>query len=202
MAKRNATTATPQAGSTGESMENRMLAFAEQIGRIAGTMQAKAEGWLDREALNKQIATIRDSATELLRQIGAPVASDEKRSTGSRSTNGAARNAGSGRTAANQKRQGGQPQKAGSRQSAAAPSARQGAGKQRQARSASGGGAAEKKSAVAGTAGRSGGAVDAPGKKHRGPMPSEGGATGRPRGDGARLAKLKTANMNRMQRRG
>jgi hypothetical protein len=49
-------------------------------------------------------------------------------------------------------------------------------------------GAATAKSA--GT-GRSGGAVDAPGKKHRGPMPSESGATGAPRGEGSRIAKLR-----------
>jgi hypothetical protein len=30
--------------------------LAEQLGRIAGTLQAKAEGWLDREALTRQIA--------------------------------------------------------------------------------------------------------------------------------------------------
>jgi hypothetical protein len=34
-------------------MEQRELALAEQLGRIAGTFQAKAEGWLDRESLTK-----------------------------------------------------------------------------------------------------------------------------------------------------
>ena len=34
-----------------------------------GTVQAKAEGWMDREALNKQIAGVRDSAAELLEQL-------------------------------------------------------------------------------------------------------------------------------------
>jgi hypothetical protein len=50
--------------------------------------------------------------------------------------------------------------------------------------------------------GRSGGVVDAPGKKHRKPMPSESGATGAPRGEGSRIAKLKAVNQNRVQRRG
>lgn len=50
--------------------------------------------------------------------------------------------------------------------------------------------------------GRSGGAVDAPGKKHRKPMPSESGATGAPRGEGSRIAKLTAHTQNRVQRRG
>ena len=35
---------------SGDAMEQRVVAFAEQFGRIAGTFYAEAEGWLDREA--------------------------------------------------------------------------------------------------------------------------------------------------------
>ena len=56
-------------------MEQRVIAFAEQLGRIVGTVQAKAEGWMDREALNKQIASVRDSASELLEQLSGSVTS-------------------------------------------------------------------------------------------------------------------------------
>ena len=66
MAKRNtdgkqmaaATTAAQSSGTsaTADVMEQRVVAFAEQLGRIVGTVQAKAEGWMDRDALNKQIA--------------------------------------------------------------------------------------------------------------------------------------------------
>ena len=52
-----------------EDMEQRVLAFAEQLGRIVGTVQAKTEGLVDREALNRQIASVRDSASELLDQL-------------------------------------------------------------------------------------------------------------------------------------
>jgi hypothetical protein len=92
------------------------VAFAEQLGRIAGTVQAKAEGWMDRESLNTRIASVRDSAAELLEQLAgvAPEASKTK--------------------------------------PAVAP-AREGA------------------------KGRSGGAVDARGKKHRKPMPADPGAS-------------------------
>ena len=47
---------------TAEAMEQRVTAFAEQLGRMAGTIQAKAEGWMDRETLNEQIAGVRDGA--------------------------------------------------------------------------------------------------------------------------------------------
>ena len=61
------------AATTNDAMEQRVIAFAEQLGRISGTVQAKAEGWMDREALNKQIAGVRDSAAELLEQLSAGV---------------------------------------------------------------------------------------------------------------------------------
>ena len=162
-----------------------MLAFAEQVGRIAGTMKAKAEGWLDRDALNTQIASIRDDATDLLKQMGATTrgaAATAAAAAGARKSNSTGRQA-----------------KASPKNSAAAGTKRQAGGKQpatKRAKSAASG------SGKGAAAARSGGRVDAPGKKHRGPMPGGGGATGRPRGDGERLAKLKAANMTRTQRRG
>jgi hypothetical protein len=113
MAKRdNETTRTNGATTTANAMEQRVLAFAGQLGRIAGTLQAKAEGWMDRDALTKQVAHVRDGAAELLEQLagGATKASD--------------------------------------RPPAAAP-------------------------ALGKTRRRSGGVVDAPGKKHRKPMPTD-----------------------------
>jgi hypothetical protein len=54
---------------TAAAIEQRVVAFAEQLGRIAGTVQAKAEGWLDRDALKKQLASVRDGAAELMEQL-------------------------------------------------------------------------------------------------------------------------------------
>ena len=66
------TTTTDVSGATAASlMERRVIAFAEQLGRIAGTIQAKAEGWMDRETLNEQIAGVRDGAAHLLEQLAA-----------------------------------------------------------------------------------------------------------------------------------
>jgi hypothetical protein len=112
-----ATTMTDASGrTTADAMEPRVLAFAEQLGRIAGTLQAKAEGWMNREALTKQIASVRDGAAELLEQLA-----------------GGERKAAKGVPAAT--------------------------------------------AALGKTKGRSGGVVDAPGKRHRKPMPTDPGAS-------------------------
>jgi hypothetical protein len=56
-----------------DAVEQRLIAFAEQLGTLVGTVQAKTEGWLDRDALGKQLATIRDNASELLDQVSPDV---------------------------------------------------------------------------------------------------------------------------------
>jgi hypothetical protein len=63
------TTTSPPPPPEGDTVEQRLLAFAEQLGRMVGTIQAKADGWIDRESLNKQIADVRDSASHLLDQF-------------------------------------------------------------------------------------------------------------------------------------
>ena len=58
---------TPTAG----MLEKRVVAFAEQLGRIAGTVHAKAAGWMDGDALQKELARVRDGAADLLRRLTA-----------------------------------------------------------------------------------------------------------------------------------
>jgi hypothetical protein len=44
--------------------------FAEDLGRLLGSAQSKAEGWLgQRQMIAKQLAQIRDTASELLSQM-------------------------------------------------------------------------------------------------------------------------------------
>ena len=113
MVKRdNETTGANGGTTTADALEQRVLALAEQLGRIAGTFQARAEGWLDRDALTNQIAAVRDGAADLLEQL--------------------------------------------------AGGATKGSTKQPVATAALGR-----------TKGRSGGVVDAPGKKHRKPVPAD-----------------------------
>ena len=132
---------TPPATSSGTPtegpLEQRLLAFAEQLGRIAGTVHAKAEGWMDGDALKNELARVRDGAADLLRQL--------------------------------------------------TPEARPGARSKRTV------GPAAKK-----TRGRSGGVVDAPGKKHRPPVPTDPGLM---RAD-SQAAKMRAAKtMVKSQRR-
>ena len=108
--------ATSSGTTTADAVEQRVVAFVEQLGRIAGAFQAKAEGWTDREALKKQIASVRDGAVDLLEQLA-----------------------------------GGAPNVAKKRLAAVAAPGR--------------------------TTGRSGGVVDARGKKHRKPRPADPDAT-------------------------
>jgi hypothetical protein len=59
--------------------EQKVVAFAEQLGVLVGTVQAKAEGWFDRKALSKEIGRIRDSAANLLAQVNRQVTSRRKK---------------------------------------------------------------------------------------------------------------------------
>lgn len=61
--------ATQQQQSTSDRIEERLVAFAEQLGWLVGTVQARAEGWLDRAVLSREIGRIRDSAAELLAHL-------------------------------------------------------------------------------------------------------------------------------------
>jgi len=149
MAKTNDTAKAAQSGtaaasnSTAETMEQQIIAFAEQLGRVVGTVQAKAEGWLDRDALKEQLSRIRDGASALLEQLG--VQTDAKKVTGSKAT------------------------------------------------------------ANAGNRGRSGGVVDAPGKKHRKPTPSAPVRNASARAnaaDAGRIAKMKAGNASHRRGRG
>ena len=113
--------------SKADLVEQKVVAMAEQLGRILGTVQGKAEGWLDGKALNKQIASIRDGAAELLDHLrgskaGTPAAKTPKK-----------------------------PVKTPKKPVKAV------------------------KKAAGPAKGRSGGVVDAPGKRHRKPVPSQRG---------------------------
>jgi hypothetical protein len=135
--KKGGTGTDASGATTADAMEQRVLAFAEQVGRIAGTLQAKAEGWMERETLNAQIARVRDGAADLLEQLAGGATKASNRKSGA----------------------------AGVRE---------------------------------GTTGRSGGVVDAPGKKHRKPMPKDPDA----RLADSQAAKMRTAmTMTKTNRR-
>ena len=56
---------------TASSSEQKIEAFAEDLGRILGTARAKADSWLgQRQAIVKQLTQLRDEASTLLNQLG------------------------------------------------------------------------------------------------------------------------------------
>lgn len=128
--RRNSITAPTSSSGTArtDGLEERVLAFAEQLGRIAGTVQAKTAGWMDGDTLKIEIARVRDGAADLLQQLTADAPPVEE----NRPTVG---------------------------------------------------------TAPRGSRARSGGMVDAPGKKHRPPMANDPGAN---RAD-SQAAKMRAA---------
>ena len=62
----------------GDAMEQRVVAFAEQLGWLVGTVQSRTEGWMDRATLSKQLTSVRDGAAALLRQMKSGLAEEPK----------------------------------------------------------------------------------------------------------------------------
>lgn len=58
-------------GTDAGSMDQRLTAFAEQLGTLVGTLQNKAEEIVDREALAKELSRLKDDASGLLDQLGS-----------------------------------------------------------------------------------------------------------------------------------
>ena len=65
---------------TASSSEQKIEAFAEDLGRILGTARAKADSWLgQRQAIVKQLTQLRDEASSLLNQLGEQAAAAGQR---------------------------------------------------------------------------------------------------------------------------
>lgn len=55
---------------SGRDVEDRVTEFAEDLGRILGTTQARAAAWLDqRKAIAEQLTQVRDTANQLLARL-------------------------------------------------------------------------------------------------------------------------------------
>jgi hypothetical protein len=65
--------------STADAIEQRVVALAEQLGRLVGSVQARTDGMFDRQAMNDQLTRIRDGATGLLGQLGVPTPASRRR---------------------------------------------------------------------------------------------------------------------------
>ena len=56
---------------TATDLEAQAIALAEQLGRIAGTIEGTAESWLQRRKLTDQLTRVRDGATQMLEGLKA-----------------------------------------------------------------------------------------------------------------------------------
>lgn len=90
MAKKR-TVADEQPASSPTTGHDQLADFAEDLGRLLGQAQNKAEGWLgQRKAIAEQLVGVRDTANRLLEQLGIAV------TTGSRKRPGRPRQADAG----------------------------------------------------------------------------------------------------------
>ncbi len=157
-----------------DDLESRLLTYAEQLGRMVGQVQNRTEGWLDRRALAESLSRVRDGAKELLTYIPG-IGEDEHSRDDERSFR--------------EKRP---PQEKRSREDdrrGNEASSTKGRPASRAAQAASGSAAPNAKTSQP----RSGGKVDAPGKRHRAPLPSVRGV----KHSDERVAKQRAADMIR-----
>ena len=71
MAKKKSGTPAPASG-----VEQRIEGFAEDLGKLLGTAQAKASSWLDqRKSIAEQLTQIRDTANDYLQRLSGEAAS-------------------------------------------------------------------------------------------------------------------------------
>lgn len=59
------------AGKKSGAVDQKVVELAEQLGWFLGTARAKADGWLESDKVKKELARIRDGASELLQHIEA-----------------------------------------------------------------------------------------------------------------------------------
>jgi hypothetical protein len=160
------------------ALENQAVALAEQLGRIAGTIEGTAEQWLNRPAIAEQLTRVRDSASLLLESLASSAAKGREAVTGSAGA------------------MSGQVRDAATKAVSAASSAVSSLG-------ASVGRSATKKPSSRKTASRrksakpAGDLAHAPGKKHRKPAPSMRGV----KKSDERIPKMRTATAVRQRRK-
>jgi hypothetical protein len=161
------------------ALESQAVALAEQLGRIAGTIEGTAEQWLNRPAIAEQLTRVRDSASLLLESLAGSAAKGRQAVTGSAGTmSGQVRDAATKAVNAASSAVASLGARVGSRSAKTKRSSRKTAGSRKPAKSA----------------------VDlahAPGKKHRKPAPAMRGVK---KSDEA-IPKMRTATGVRQRRK-
>ena len=70
------------------NLSEQAIALAEQLGRIAGTIEGTAESWMNRQQLTDQLARVRDSANQMLEGLTAGIEKGRKAVAGIRMPGG------------------------------------------------------------------------------------------------------------------
>ena len=170
MAARKSAKNTQTKVETADTVESRVVALAEQLGWFLGTVRGKADGLLANDTVRQEVARIRDGAAELLEHVNRAGASAKVAAADAASTaiDAAASVGTSARKVA---------ASAGSSAKQAVVSASTTAKKAvataSKAAQKAVKGAPVAEPALAAPKKRSGGTVDAPGKRHRKPPPQE-----------------------------
>jgi hypothetical protein len=191
MAARKSAKSTQIKVETAETVESKVVALAEQLGWFLGTVKGKADGLLASDAVRQEVARIRDGATELMEYVNRAGASAQQAAAGATKTaldtaGSSARNAAATVGSSARTVVANAATTAKDAVASVATSAKEvvaGAGTSAKNAVASATKAAKKavksatttakpKPAVAAKK-RSGGTVDAPGKRHRKPPPQE-----------------------------
>jgi hypothetical protein len=184
MAARKAPKKTQATAKTADTVESKVVALAEQLGWLLGTVRGKADGLLASHAVQQEVARIRDGATELMEHVNRASAAATQKAAGAINT---AIDAAPGVAASARKAVANVSTSAKQAAATASTSARQAvASASKTAKKAvDTASKAAQKAAKSATAPaepvvtakpRSGGTVDAPGKRHRKPPPQEKGS--------------------------
>jgi hypothetical protein len=179
MAARKSPKKTQATAKTADTVESKVVALAEQLGWLLGTVRGKADGLLANEAVQQEVARIRDGATELMEYVNRAGATASQKAAGAINT---AIDAAPAVVASSRKAVAQASTTAKQAVASASTSAKQmaaSASKSAKKAVATASEAARKaaKSAkpaepvVVTVKARSGGTVDAPGKRHRKPPP-------------------------------
>jgi hypothetical protein len=65
---------------TAADLSDQAIALAEQLGRIAGTIEGTAESWMNRQKLTDQLIRVRDGAAQMLEGLAGGMARGRKAS--------------------------------------------------------------------------------------------------------------------------
>jgi hypothetical protein len=79
MAKRSSKPKPTSPPRSDSALERQVIAFAEQLGYVAGSIESRAAGLRDRQKLSRQLTGVRDGAKRLLEQLASGVASRVRR---------------------------------------------------------------------------------------------------------------------------